>query len=357
MPKNTQTTQNRNNQQFDQEHQKYEAELSKYKSQLSTATSIDPTQIIENLHFVSEPQASLSVDYVTQPDSKTHAPGEGYDVGFWGGYYSKDQPGTFFVANYDNLQNSYYVDSNGAKHSIAKMKVVYSNLVLDKARNSTGWFGVCSPDALKGPEGDDWKNNFIAVGMDFVKSVDQQFFFYDENGNLINMDPSSTFMPIASLNRWSAWKTGPDHIEKVQVLSGGKLYTIPGGNSTLHSDGLYDDKESKDYPSHAFSNVKNDGGAGVASISNGVKFRWTQTGEDDQGDGANKVNNWYYFTVSTDALNGISMTPPVRKITQTNYHYDTSPIFFILSLWWLSMQAYIIAIAFTSYVVVLSIHA
>ena len=52
-----------------------------------------------------------------------------------------------------------------------------------------------------------------------------------------------------------------------------------------------------------------------------------------------------------------SLIHPTRKTTQTNYHYDTSPIFFILSLWWLSMQAYIIAIAFTSYAVVLSIHA
>ena len=322
--RNTPTTQKQNNQNFEQEHQKYENELAKYKSQLATATSIDPTKIIENLHFVSEPQASLSVDYVTAPSSKTHAPGEGYDVGFWGGYYNDDQPGTFFVANYEGLKNSYYIDSTGAKHNIAKIKVTYSNLVLDKARNSTGWFGVCSPDALMGPEGDDWRNSFIAVGMDFIKSVDQQFFFYDENGNLIDMDPSTTFMPIASLNRRSAWKTGPDHIEKVQVLSGGKLYTIPGGNSTLHADGLYDDKESKDYPSHAFSNIGNDGGAGVASISNGVKFRWTQTGEDDQGDGANKVNNWYYFTVSTDALDGISMTPPVLKTTSIDYHYDTN---------------------------------
>lgn len=258
------------------------------------------------------------MDYITQPNSKTHGPVEGYDSGFWGGYYNEDQPGDFFVANYDGLKNSYYVDGVGNKHGIAKMKVVYSNLVLDKARNSTGWFGVASPDSQ------DWWNAYLAVGMDFVKSIDQQFFFYDENGNLINMDPSTTFMPIASLNRWSAWKTGPDHIEKVQVLSGGKLYTIPGGNSTLHADGLYDDKESKDYPSHAFSNIHNDGGAGVASISNGVKFRWAQTGEDDQGDGATKVNNWYYFTVSTDALDGISMTPPILKTTSAHYHYDVS---------------------------------
>ena len=149
--RNTPTTQKQNNQKLEQEHQKYENELAKYKSQLATATSIDPTKIIENLHFVSEPQASLSVDYVTAPSSKTHSPGEGYDVGFWGGYYNDDQPGTFFVANYEGLKNSYYIDSTGAKHNIAKIKVTYSNLVLDKARNSTGWFGVCSPDALMGP--------------------------------------------------------------------------------------------------------------------------------------------------------------------------------------------------------------
>lgn len=96
-------------------------------------------------------------------------------------------------------------------------------------------------------------------------------------------------------------------------------------------------------------------------VKNGSTIAYGISGKTGSNqDAVGTINETYLITAYNEHLMGTSQIigqPIEPPLSTLDYHYDTSPIFFILSLWWLSMQAYIIAIAFTSYAVVLSMHA
>lgn len=288
----------------------YQKQLDSYKNELSTINLIDVDKIIENLNFVSEPNISGKLTYLRNPTKEIHNVSD-LDEGSLtfkpgnsdGGYYDTDQNGDFLKVDYTGFQNAYYYDMHGNKHTISRITVTYSNLKIDPSHQASVTI------ALKGSK--NLRRVWNGLDLHFVKSIDQRFDFYDDQGNSINFENGTAWLPIGSLTRWN------DHTEKLQVVANGKLFQISGGNANLHSDGsLYQDNNTKyDSSGNPIPNILNsDGGAGIVSVQNGVTLRIIT----DFIPGTNG-SNWNYFVANTTALLGHSLTPPVAII---HYHND-----------------------------------
>ena len=138
-----------------------------------------------------------------------------------------------------------------------------------------------------------------------------------------------------------------DHVEAVKAINGSKLYNLPEGKAVVHADGnAYEDASiyTKRIPYHPVGDGDNgydhDGGAVIASVSNGMTLQWNLQQNYDPNSGKDKADTpsftvshedakdggWYYFSIKNNTLNGISMLPPVRKTTEVHYHYNTSVI-------------------------------
>ena len=316
-----------------QDNQKYAQELADYNSKLADeksklqGNSIDMDQIFQNLYLSNEPQATINVVWNKQP-VETWAnkdigvndfPGyidEQYKSGknnVYGAMFNGSQDGTFATVTYTNLQNSYYVDLNGQKHSIAKMVHVFSNLIANGNNNNQ-------------PILEFTNDPFNNMNLLWASGVDEQVFFYDENGQLIDFPEDSTWLVLSSMNHFD-W--APTHTEAVKVLSNGKLYQqTTNPDSTIHDDGTaYEDNTDLTY-----NHLLTDGGTVFANIQNGVKLRWSLPGLDWQhatdtsgnSMGNSRFYNWYLGVLGTTVGKAPVPTPPTRKTSSVSYHYNVS---------------------------------
>lgn len=240
-----------------------------------------------------------------------------------GGLYSHDMNGEFLKADFTNFSKSSYIDSEGVKHKIGKITVVYSDLKLMsdimQKNNAKADFSVDTKYK-------DGSSPWNATNMHYVSSYTQQWFLYDENGNLLNLENGTAWLPINSLTRWHSganWNknnTGlpDDHIEEIKAISNAKLYITPKGFTSMHSDGYVYADNITSGPDKGVPNTWNaEGGACIALISNGAKFNWKIAQYPD----ADYAGTWNYNEANTDLLSGITITPPVSSI---HYHYDVA---------------------------------
>ena len=319
-------TQKRNEQNYNRELEEYNSKLADEQSKLS-GNSIDMNQIFQNLYLSGEPQATVNVEWNKQPlqswaDKNVGVndfPGyidKQYNWHAYGAMFNGSQDGTIATATYTNLKNSYYVDLNGQKHSIAKMVHVFSNLKASGNNNNHPILEFSN----------DPVNNMNIL---WATSVDEQVFFYDENNQLINLPADSAWLILSSMNHYD-W--APSHQEAVNVLENGKLYQqTTNPDSTVHADGTaYEDKGDGSY-----QHILTDGGTVFANIQNGVKLRWSLPGLDWQHEhnrtyGNSVVNdpiyNWYLGMLETTVGKSPVPTPPVRKTSEVHYHYNTAKV-------------------------------
>ncbi|OYS86778.1 hypothetical protein CBG24_08840 [Limosilactobacillus reuteri] len=323
-------TQKRNNSEFDQASKKYQDQLKKYQDSLATAQTIVPDQIIQGLKFQKNSSAKMQVENL-QPNQGTIGDGR---------WYSNNMNGDFLRATYTDINGAQYTDMNGNVHNIDKMVVTYSNLVLGpRFRGMKAWFRPAT--------GTGWGD----VDSFYIKSVNATYQFYDEQGNPINFAPGTAWLFLSSLTRWANNNDGnlmvdpnQDHVEAVKAINGSKLYNLPEGKAVVHADGnAYEDASiyTKRIPYHPVGDGDNgydhDGGAVIASVSNGMTLQWNLQQNYDPNSGKDKADTpsftvshedakdggWYYFSIKNNTLNGISMLPPVRKTTEVHYHYNT----------------------------------
>ena len=170
------------------------------------------------------------------------------------------------------------------------------------------------------------KDPFNNMNLLWASGVDEQVFFYDENGQLINFPENSAWLILSSMNHFD-W--APSHTEAVKVLSNGKLYQqTTNPDSTIHDDGTaYEDNTDLTY-----NHLLTDGGTVFANIQNGVKLRWSLPGLDWQHatdtSGNSMVNsrfyNWYLGVLGTTVGKAPVPTPPTRKTSSVDYHYNVS---------------------------------
>lgn len=324
-------TQKRNNAEFDQASQKYQAQLKKYQDTLSTSQTIVPDQIIQGLKFQKNSNAQMKVEDL-QPNQGTAGDGR---------WYSNNINGDFLRAIYTNINGAQYTDMNGNVHNINKMIVTYSNLILGpRFRGMKAWFRPAT--------GTGWGD----VDSFYIKSVNATYQFYDGQGNLINFAPGTAWLFLSSLTRWANNNDGnlmvdpsQDHVEAVKAINGSKLYNLPEGKAVVHNDGnAYEDATiyTQRIPYHPVGDGDNgydhDGGAVIASVSNGMTLQWNLQQNYDPNNGKDKADSpsftgshedakdggWYYFSIKNNTLNGISMIPPTRKTTEVHYHYNTT---------------------------------
>lgn len=293
-----------------------------------------PDQIIQGLHISKDSNAEMTINTL-QPNND--------QKGTWYGY-SHNMNGDFMKVTYSNITNSFYTDMNGVQHPIKKVEITYSNLISGNRRNNMDiWF--------RPADGTSWG----AVDSFYIKSVDAKYDFYDENNQKIDFAPGSAWLFMSSLTRWANNNDGTlqvdpsqDHVEAVQALRGSKLYNIPGGKAKVHADGnAYADPtdaiqhREPYHPTGDGDNIyDHDGGAVLASVSNGMVLQWNIEQNYDPNSGKDKSDTpsltfthedakdggWYYFTIKNDTLSKFSVNPPVRKTTSTHYHYNTSAI-------------------------------
>lgn len=335
-------TQKRNNDDFDQKMAEYQSALDKYQSLLSSVDTLNPTDIIQGLHLSGT--AGKTTETVLQPDDGTAING----IAHW---YSHNMNGAFLKVHYSDITGAYYTDMNGATHPIKSVNITYSNLIIGKLKD--GRYAYFEP-----AQGGAW----AGVDSFYIKSVNATYEFYDENNQKINFDPGTAWFFLSSLTRWPSNNDGnaqvdpaQDHVEAVQALNGSKLYNIPGGKAKVHANGnaYADPTDTIQHrePYHSYGDGDNiydhDGGAVLASVSNGMTLKWNleqnydpnigkdvsttpslhiKPGESSATDAQKqddaKDGGWYYWQVRNDALSNFSLIPPVRKTSSIHYHYN-----------------------------------
>lgn len=344
MSKYNVVTQKQNNADFDQKKAEYQSALDKYQGLLSSVDTLNPKDIIQGLRLSGT--AGKTTETVLQPDDGTAING----IAHW---YSHNMNGAFLEVHYSDITGAYYTDMNGATHPIKSVNITYSNLIIGKLKD--GRYAYIEP-----AQGGAW------AGLDsfYIKSVDATYEFYDENNQKISFDPGTAWFFLSSLTRWPNNNDGnaqvdpaQDHVEAVQALNGSKLYNIPGGKAKVHANGnaYADPTDAIQHrePYHSYGNGDNiydhDGGAVLASVSNGMTLKWNleqnydpNTGKDvsttpslhikpgesstteaQKQDNA-KDGGWYYWQVRNDALSNFSLIPPIRKTSSIHYHYDVA---------------------------------
>lgn len=312
--------------------------------------TITSDQVTQMLHLESEPNAQLSVStpytWTGLTQSSEWAGGkfgviqspESYDGGILG------------TATYTNFQHSYYVDANGQKHMISKEVVTFSNSHTDGSMSQKMSNNI---NLAQNPI------NFIVYGS---FSVDCDFKFYDENGQLINFANTSAWVSPMSLNANNV----PDYYdddnngtlthagmlrEACEVLEGGTPYQLAGSSITLHNgNDFYSDHDNSITQNGSKYSIEQwDGvpdheyyGAGLIRLTGDhLKLRFHEAFTDDQaatgslvrGTQGDKHNGHLQLSAIPDhSLNSawaqmstvIPQTPTPR--TEVHYHYDVSRV-------------------------------
>ena len=301
-----------------QNWENYQKQLDSYKNQLDTSTELDPTKLVQNLTLIGkDPSVTGTVTYLQEPSERKQ------DAISAGGFYTHDMNGEFLKADFTNFSKSYYIDANGKKHNIGKVTVIYSDL---KLMNNIMQNNHARADFSVDTKYKDGDSPWNATNMHYVSSYTQQWFLYDENGHLLDLESGTAWLPINSLTRWHSganWGKGntglpDDHIEEIKALSNAKLYTTPKGYATMHSDGYVYADNLTSGPDKGVPNTWNaEGGACIALLSNGAKFNWRVAQYPD----ADFNGTWNYNESNTDLLTGITITPLTSTV---HYHYAST---------------------------------
>ena len=282
-----------------------------------------------------EPQAKVSISQLNGKPGKVDPTHQlNTDSASYEYYLNPDNTGVALVATYTGLKNSYYYDSDGNKHNIAKIVRTFSNVTKQNWVHSWDW--------EKNPENngnpyiwlyDDPTDGFWYYFASGITVTDQ---FFDENGNPINLN-NDAWLAVTSLNNQGANNKVPANdadVEQVTALSGGEAYALLGSSVTNHNGTLYANSNNTNGTGHNTSDWwdhKGDNeyyGSGLIKLSgNSVSLRFS-THYDPSFTGATSYNVWATTTTIIPETPGPRKPEP--KYTTINYHYDTPSVSLLL---------------------------
>ena len=251
---------------------------------------------------------------------------------------TKSISGDIITITYSNLSNSTYTDSKGIEHHIAKIEKTYRDAtyldMLNMPNIPSNHRNIHELIFYSDPTDGFWYKGLNGV-------TEGNVHFYDENGNLLDIDPGTGYLAITSLNAWydSPTGTGPfgdsltgnkKHVETATQISGTKLYALAGSSVSNHNGSLYANETNDPNieairPENTSWKLKGkswDGkglpyeyyGSGLASLS-GSSYSIRYSTQRDNND-----DNYETWVTSTDSF--IPQTPTPR--TKAHYHYDKS---------------------------------
>ena len=251
---------------------------------------------------------------------------------------TKSISGDIITITYSNLSNSTYTDSKGIDHHIAKIEKTYRDAtyldMLNMPNIPSNHRNIHELIFYSDPTDGFWYKGLNGV-------TEGNVHFYDENGNLLDIDPGTGYLAITSLNAWydSPTGTGPfgdsltgnkKHVETATQISGTKLYALAGSSVSNHNGSLYANETNDSNieairPENTSWKLKGkswDGkglpyeyyGSGLASLS-GSSYSIRYSTQRDNND-----DNYETWVTSTDSF--IPQTPTPR--TKAHYHYDTN---------------------------------
>ena len=268
----------------------------------------------------AEPNAKMSVKQLVPSSGIT-----GNDGNIFWYEPTVNTSGDLLEAIYTNLNNSFFVDSEGNTHKIAKIVRKFS--ALSKAVNKDSiWF-------MKHVVVEQWKNNqswsddasLLDINID--PSVGAQYFnsnsvtvqdtYYDIDGNQI--DPTGGFYVISSLNHNNS---GND----IENVSGTGVIAKPivGSTVSVQSDGSLMASNSNDViPGGATGTSKDWDEAGGLNFYYGAGLMEIKSSSPtltfkNVADGSNS-NNSFWFTINTQVPYA-----PIRS--EVHYHYNTAAV-------------------------------
>ena len=218
------------------------------------------------------------------------------------------------TVEYSGLANSNYVDSNGNKVNISKIRITYT-----VASSNLKHGIIIFSDPTDG---------FGELNTDNITL--SNFSFYDSEGNKINLENGTAYLAVTSLNHHSQGL-----IETVTGGPGTTAFALAGSSVTLHDgNSLYADHNNEDLAhggdwdlaAHGGQSWDNKGayeyyGSGLLSLS-GSDFTVSFSTQSTNGNSVvQEPGNGPWFTFTTL----IPETPtPKLKTTEVHYHYNTA---------------------------------
>ena len=207
--------------QYQDAYAKYQEELKKYQDSL-TGDEIDSSSIIQDFELNAEPDAKVeftnnsNMVFIGQSDDLYS-----FDL--------KDPSHNItgnIVVNWTNLKHSSYRGK-----PITRIEATFSNITSDLTKHSHTNLTSERLSFYTDPTKAFWYNG--------ISDIDVTYRYYDEDGNLINFQNNpetgaGAWITIGSLN------AGAGRVEKVKLLSDGKVYGFKDSSVTVHDgDSLY----------------------------------------------------------------------------------------------------------------------
>lgn len=208
---------------YQEAYAKYQEELKKYQDSL-TGDEIDSSSIIQNLEINAEPDAK--VEFTNNSNMVFREQAE--DLYIFDLKDPSHQINGSITVNWTNLSHSSY---NGKP--ITRIEATFSNITSDYTKYSDIKIGNEVLSFYQDPTKTFWYHG--------ISSVDVTYRYYDADGNLINFQNNpetgaGAWITIGSLN------AGGGRVEKVTLLSDGKVYGFKDSSVTAHDGNtLYSD--------------------------------------------------------------------------------------------------------------------
>ncbi|MDF4191071.1 hypothetical protein GKC33_00360 [Lactobacillus salivarius] len=157
--------------------------IADYQSSLAKNSfkEIDVNTIWQNLVLSDEPDAKLSIQWsknatgiITQNTNNMVLYADLDKQDGQTAKFNGSQSGTVATATWTNLKNSYYIDSNGIKHTIGKLVRIYSDLRANGQNNSNPLLKI-------------YRNPYLNAATYFASDITAQYFMYGINGDLLSI--------------------------------------------------------------------------------------------------------------------------------------------------------------------------
>ncbi|MFC2400225.1 MAG: GbpC/Spa domain-containing protein [Streptococcus sobrinus] len=216
-----------------------------YQAKVKDLTNPENAEVAKGLVFNNEPNAVVSVDgvkqYVTKEAQGKHVQDEILQQFNTDKYSDSDftsenpyapNEDSWFKMNVGDTVTATYTNLGNAEYLGTKIGKVVTTYKLTDSTSNDG-------SAIVKLYHDPTKTIFIGAqtSNDPSKAIkaDIQVKFYDENGNLININGDNSVISLASLNHWTT-QYG-DHVEKVLNIGNNKFVAFNGSSIKLNADG------------------------------------------------------------------------------------------------------------------------
>lgn len=306
---------NKDKEQYKEALDKYNQEMKKYDNQGLAMDGVDSSTIKQELKLDKSPDATMTYEPLTSDAT-----------------FSFGAP-TYSSTGCDSKQALVVVakDKSGISGDIAKVtcsniNATYGGKKINKIVATYSDLkpgdGLTNPDTFDNSKG----NPFLRIYSDPTDGfwynnsdgVTVTYQYYDENGNLINLNDNDAYMTVGSLNNSNGTATAKEHLEKATLDSDGKAIALKDSSVSAHDKTLYSDKNNDNNQKEwdVTGSDKAYYGSGVFALNgNSVKMTFSTDNQDCK-------NATVWVQMSTT----IPQTPVKPKAPTIHYHYDKADI-------------------------------